>query len=119
MKYFSFFSIFLLLINIIYAENENNNNKKENNKSLEEDYYLVFVNNTHGEFKIYSESKHEKRAQSQIFIESLIDEINNLIVDNLGTYQYPEKLEEFEITSKLKKRTTSSQSNFFNSNSDY
>eukprot|EP00833_Pecoramyces_ruminatium_P010126 jgi/Orpsp1_1/1184158/evm.model.c7180000088249.1 len=114
MNYLYLLSILLLFINIIYAEN----GKKIRNK---EGYYLVFVNNTHGEFDIYSDSKYEKRDESQIFIESLIEEINELIVDNIDTYKHPEKLEDFESNSKLIKRNNggNGQPLFFTSNSDY
>ncbi|ORX85848.1 subtilisin-like protein [Anaeromyces robustus] len=99
MNYLYFLGIFLLFINIICA----GHNKKLNN----EGYYLVFVNNTYDDdFKIYSENK--KRDGSQLFIESLIDEIDNLIVDNINTYQYPEKLEILKTTSKLRKRNNGS-----------
>ncbi|ORX78375.1 subtilisin-like protein [Anaeromyces robustus] len=111
MKYLFITGIFLVLVNIVFAKN----NIKEKNG---EDYYLVFINNTYGEFKIYSESKYKKREESQIFIESLIDEINDLIVDNIDTYEDLDKLKDFENASKLKKRNNS-QPLFFISNSDY
>jgi len=84
-----------------------------------DNYYLVFVNNTYGEFKIYSNEKYGKREKSQIFVESLIEEINDLIVKDIDTYQYPEKLEKLEITSKLKRKKNGENSNFFISNSNY
>ncbi|ORX85093.1 subtilisin-like protein [Anaeromyces robustus] len=114
MIYLYFFSLlFLLLINNVYAAIKEKANK--------EDYYLVFVNNTYGEFSIYPKTKHDKRDDSQIFIESLIDEINELIIDNIDTYQHPERLDDLETTSKLRKRSNydNNQPLFFISNSDY
>ncbi|ORX78373.1 subtilisin-like protein [Anaeromyces robustus] len=111
MKYLYIFGIVLLFINHIYATNEETVKNKE-------DYYLLFVNNTYGEFKIYSNSKHQKRDKSQLFIDNILIEINNLIADNLDTYQHPEKLEEFEISTNLKKRSNG-QSHFSVSNPEY
>ncbi|ORX78363.1 subtilisin-like protein [Anaeromyces robustus] len=111
MKNFYLLNILLLLINIIFAEND----KKLNNK---EEHYLIFVNNVYGEFKLFSNTKHEKREESQVFMESLIEEINGLIIDNIDTYQHPEKLEEIETTSKLRKRNNV-QSDLLSLKSDY
>eukprot|EP00833_Pecoramyces_ruminatium_P003118 jgi/Orpsp1_1/1177150/evm.model.c7180000060376.3 len=68
-------------------------------------YYLIYVNNTFGEYKIFSDnSKNQKRQASQMFVDSLVDQINSLIINNKETYQNPEVLDEIEELSKLRKR---------------
>jgi len=111
MNYIYLFGWLLIIINIVCA-------KKDEIVKNKEDYYLIFVNNTYGEFRIFSKTKHQKREESQIFIDSVLGEINDLIVNNIDTYQHPEKLEEFEISTKLKKRNNS-HSHFIISNPEY
>jgi len=89
----------ILFINIIYAKNItaiiNNYPKVNPNKSKsKDDYYLIYVNNDYEELHIYSDLNINKRQESNIFIESLIDEIKVLISNNRNTYQHPEILDE-------------------------
>eukprot|EP00833_Pecoramyces_ruminatium_P000556 jgi/Orpsp1_1/1174588/evm.model.c7180000050668.3 len=120
MKYFInflyyFIEIVLIFIHTSYAQY---NNTLDNEISSGDQYYLIYVNNKYGELKLFSNPKHQKRQESQLFIESLIDEINNLIISNKDTYQNPEKLDEIEYASKLKKRSENQLSINF-SNSDF
>ncbi|ORY39789.1 hypothetical protein LY90DRAFT_41320 [Neocallimastix californiae] len=113
MKYIYIFGIIILLIKIIYAKNNNttifnvdkNINHNDNKNKNKEDYYLIYVNNIYEELQLYSDLDLKKRQEqeSHIFIESLIEEINDLIIDNKDTYQHPEVLNELEEKSKLKK----------------
>jgi len=99
----------ILFINIIYAKNItaiiNNYPKVNPNKSKsKDDYYLIYVNNDYEELHIYSDLNINKRQESNIFIESLIDEIKVLISNNRNTYQHPEILDEIEKKNQLKKK---------------
>jgi len=131
MKYIYIFGIIILLIKIIYTKNNNttifnvdkNINHNDNKSKNKEDYYLIYVNNIYEELQLYSDLDLKKRQEqeSQIFIESLIEEINDLIIDNKDTYQHPEVLNELEEKSKLKKRNNKDKLlfNFGNSNVVY
>jgi len=73
--------------------------------------YLIFVENVYGEISIFSKdkSRFNKREEASIFVESLVDKIHNIIIDNKDTYKDKEKLEEREKeNSKLRKRNESS-----------
>jgi len=113
-----FLGLILLFINVTIAKNDENsfNNKKV--ISNKDNYYLIFVNNTYGEYRIFKNSKKDKRQESQIFVETLLDEIDDLIINNKNTYQHPEKLNEIEETSKLLKRNEKNVNvyNYDNSN---
>jgi len=89
--------LFITLINAKSIESLSNADK-------EDKYYLIYVNNEHGEYKVFSDAKNQKRDASQVFVESLVDKINTLIIDNKDTYQNPEKLEEIEEAAHLRKR---------------
>ncbi|OUM60089.1 hypothetical protein PIROE2DRAFT_14213 [Piromyces sp. E2] len=68
-----------------------------------DDYYLIYVNNTYG---IAKENGHQKRQEPQQFVNSVMEEIQQLIINNENTYQHPEKLEILkESNAHLKKRT--------------
>eukprot|EP00833_Pecoramyces_ruminatium_P014343 jgi/Orpsp1_1/1188375/evm.model.d7180000064272.1 len=73
-------------------------------KVNDDKYYLCYVNNEHGEYKVFSDGNNQKREASAVFVDSIINEINTLIIDNKDTYQNPEKLEEIEENAKLQKR---------------
>ncbi|OUM57695.1 carbohydrate-binding module family 18 protein [Piromyces sp. E2] len=81
-------------------------NKNEPVKKPEggDKFYLIFVNNTIST-PISNKSKHQKRMTVEKFIDSLVNKIHNLIVDNVDTYEDAEKLEELDHESEeLKKR---------------
>eukprot|EP00833_Pecoramyces_ruminatium_P018004 jgi/Orpsp1_1/1192036/evm.model.d7180000090116.1 len=80
------FSVFILLINYVWA--------KKNVIQGKEDYYLVYVSNPNEEFKIYSDAKDNNKSQE--FIKSLVDKINSLILDNMNTYEKPKVLKDFK-----------------------
>eukprot|EP00833_Pecoramyces_ruminatium_P004061 jgi/Orpsp1_1/1178093/evm.model.c7180000064006.1 len=105
-----------LLINVIYAENDKSNNEKK--ISNEDKYYLIFIENKHGEYRIFKDknNKNKKRDESAIFVESLLDEFNTIILDNKDTYKHPEVLEEIEESSKLRKRSEVDEENEFEYN---
>jgi len=97
--------LILLFVNTLNARSINYNEKiKKGDK-----YYLIYINNEHGEYKVFSEGKNQKRQESQIYIESLVDRINNIIINNKDTYENPEKLEEIEQASQLRKRKRSEE----------
>eukprot|EP00833_Pecoramyces_ruminatium_P010944 jgi/Orpsp1_1/1184976/evm.model.c7180000091812.1 len=103
----SIFTIFV--INTTYAFNiqsslENKLPRKvidDSNTARNENYFMIFVNN--GSSK---DGKNNKREDVEQHINSVIDEITILIVDNIDTYENPYKLEEFEQNSNiLRKRS--------------
>ncbi|ORY57963.1 subtilisin-like protein [Neocallimastix californiae] len=73
-------------------------NKENSTKTKNENYYMIFVNNGSS-----NSGSHSKREEEQL-INSLIDEITTLIIDNKNTYKNPSKLEGFEKRSSLRKR---------------
>ncbi|ORX83213.1 subtilisin-like protein [Anaeromyces robustus] len=70
-----------------------------------DNYYIVFANYT---LVDASESTHNKRQEKEEkqkeFIYSLMNEINNLIVGNIDTYEDPNTVEEIINNEKLRKR---------------
>ncbi|OUM66066.1 hypothetical protein PIROE2DRAFT_6774 [Piromyces sp. E2] len=71
-------------------------------------YYLIYVNNTFGEIKIYDYSTNRKskrqESKSTEFVFSVVDDIHNLIIENKDTYKDQEKFKELEHNTQLKKR---------------
>jgi len=95
--------ITLLIVNFINASAVPSNADAEQ-KDTNDKYYLIYVNNSHGEYKLYSDGKNQKREEPQVFVDSLVDEINSLILKNKNTYKNPERLAEIEEGSLLSKR---------------
>ena len=85
-------------------------------KSDDDQHYLIYVNNFYGEVEIFSnpnsDSKLEKRNKAYIYVESLVDEIHSLIIENKDTYKNPEKIEEIENSNLSKRDDDGSSSNF-------
>ncbi|ORX83218.1 subtilisin-like protein [Anaeromyces robustus] len=125
----SFISIFLLSIiitlfsNAVHAINLNliKEHVKRSNideKELQEveeilnkdNYYLVFVNHTL--VATADEQGHNKRHEEnrEEFVDSLMDEIHNLIVGNVDTYKEPEVVEELINKENLQRRDGNSDS---------
>jgi len=93
--YFLEFSL-LLFINNIYGKNV---------KTEADQYYLIYVDNKYGEVDLYTNSTTiQKRQESYNYVDSLLDKIHSLIIDNKDTYQHPKKIDEMEENSKLRKR---------------
>jgi len=106
MKYYInnlYLLVIALFINAIVPIYSKTSSKNDENK---EQFYLIYVNNTLGEYKVHYDSKNKnvKREESQIYIESLVDKINTLIIDNKDTYEDREKLDEIEKISQLNKK---------------
>ncbi|ORX83217.1 subtilisin-like protein [Anaeromyces robustus] len=116
--------IITLFTNNIHAMNINvNKNNKIETESLKNDvqklkeiendpnadnFYLIFVNytlvdndNENNTEKIHNKRHEENREE---FINSLMDEIHDLITDNIDTYKHPEDVEEILDKEKLRKR---------------
>eukprot|EP00833_Pecoramyces_ruminatium_P014866 jgi/Orpsp1_1/1188898/evm.model.d7180000068026.1 len=110
--------LILLFINGIIAKNDEISFDDKKEKSNGDNYYLIFVNNTYGEYRIFKNSEKEKRQEAQLFVETLLDEIDSLIINNRDTYQHPEKLNDIEESSKLLKRNEKNVNvyNYDNSN---
>ncbi|OUM67167.1 hypothetical protein PIROE2DRAFT_5434 [Piromyces sp. E2] len=93
----------------VASENKNeNNDKKEskvslNNKNEEtkEQFYLIYVENKSSENK---KSKREESNATNKVVDSIIDQIHQLIIDNVDTYEKPEILEKMEKEDSLRKR---------------
>jgi len=101
--------IYILLIDISFTKSINtlSNSDRVIEKSKDEDqYYLIYVNNTYGEFNIFSKPKNMKRQELEAnkLVFSLVDEIHELIIENKDTFKHPEKVKEIENEAKLKKR---------------
>jgi len=101
------FGCILLFIQVIYAKNSKKLSKAKQSISNDDEYYLIFVKNQFSEYRVFTDAKttNQKREESSIFIESLLDELNTLIIDNKDTYKHPEVLEEMEEKSQLRKRS--------------
>jgi len=113
----TFLLITIILINITFSKSINvlsNDDKNLNQIDNEDQYYLIFVNNTFGEIKIYSDNKNMKRQESKAndFVLSLVEEIHDIIVDNKDTFQNPEIVEEKDNQSKIKKRNIGDNDSF-------
>eukprot|EP00833_Pecoramyces_ruminatium_P006942 jgi/Orpsp1_1/1180974/evm.model.c7180000075306.1 len=107
MKFYNLLSILniitIYVINTVYAFDiksslKNKLPKGNSNTAKNENYFMIFVNN--GSSK---DGNHNKREVEE-HINSLIDEITTLIIDNKDTYENLSKLEEFEQRSTLRKR---------------
>eukprot|EP00833_Pecoramyces_ruminatium_P016261 jgi/Orpsp1_1/1190293/evm.model.d7180000078056.1 len=118
----------LLFINGINATEDKNSVNKDNKISKSDKYYLIYVKNEHGEYRIFksddddnnnnsnnkNQQNRKKREESQEYVESLLDELNTLIINNKDTYQHPEKLDEIEEASKLRKRSNEDDDSIYN-----
>jgi len=105
-KYFLIALVIILLLNVTDVEsNKVLSNVDETEQKGKDQHYLIYVNNIYGEFEIFSKPKNNKRQETNNFVYSMLDKINNIIIDNKDTYMDPEKLEEIENNSILRKRT--------------
>jgi len=93
-----------LLISIIYAASVSYNDGDDK-------YYLIHLKNTKGEYRVYQKTKNQKRDDSQIFVESTVDQIIELINNNKKTYKDQNKLE-----SLAKSTNNNNQTEFFTYN---
>ncbi|OUM56125.1 hypothetical protein PIROE2DRAFT_19415 [Piromyces sp. E2] len=117
----------LLLINTSFARSINissNENTLATKKSGDDQKYLIFVNNTFGEFDIFSNSNNQKFVKRQEVISydfavSLMNKIDELINENKDTFKDQEKLEEIESQNKLRKRDNKDQLVEYYGNSSY
>lgn len=72
--------------------------KETDIKQNDEKFYMVFINKS-------NTNDHEKRQDNDEFVNSMVDEIHNLIIGNKDSYKDQEKFEEIEQqSSQLKKR---------------
>jgi len=84
--YFLFSIIITFVLNSIYALNINYDNDEKNG----DQYYLILVeNDVKGDIK----NGFEKRELKEQLLDSVVSEINNLIIGNMDTYNDPSKLE--------------------------
>jgi len=116
-----FFLISILLININFAKTSSNDDEAITKKS-EDQKYIIVVNNTYGEFSIFSNPNDKKNVKRQElksyeFAISLMDKIDEIIIENKDTYKDKEKLEEIENQNLLRKRDNEDEivSNYDNS----
>jgi len=103
MKQYFFLSIIITLFNLVYS-------KKcfvKRNPPKNDNYYLIFVNNT------YSDSQNvQKRQEPEQFVNSIVKEIHELIINNEDTFKNPDELKAIEQKSHpLKKRNDNFDSN--------
>eukprot|EP00833_Pecoramyces_ruminatium_P004692 jgi/Orpsp1_1/1178724/evm.model.c7180000066494.1 len=116
MKFYNLLSILsiitIFVINTVYAFDIKSSLKTKlpkkakvnSNTARNENYFMIFVNN--GSSK---DGSHNKREEVEQRINSVINEITSLIIDNIDTYENPAKLEEFEQKSTiLRKRSNES-----------
>jgi len=109
--------IFIFIyISICYSidSNSSNNNVLQIN---EDNYYLIFVNNSKTEYNNISNKLFIKRNKLT-YVENFMMELDKLISNNLNTYNEPEKLENFtELRNKFEKRNNNDFN--LNENSKY
>jgi len=94
---------FLLLISVLIINIVSGKKCSVDVSKIEEDhYYLVYVNNTHGEFRVFDDLNKRKRQESKAdeFVFSFIDDVHNLIINNKDTYKDQEKFEEIENSAQ-------------------
>jgi len=102
MKYSIILNIIFLLLSLVNAGYI----KKE------DDNYLIYVNNTYG---VVSDNIKQKRQESQQYITSVMEEIQNIIIENKDTYKNPEELKVFEKRqTNLRKRNNNSKVSYVN-----
>ena len=102
MKYSILLNSICILLNLVNASSI----KKE------DDNYLIYVNNTYG---VVSDNVHQKRQESQQYIASVMEEIQNIIIENKDTYKNPEELKVFEKRqTNLRKRNNNSKVSYVN-----
>ncbi|ORY52158.1 subtilisin-like protein [Neocallimastix californiae] len=94
----------ILFLNFVFINTKVVEEEQET-KNIDQ-YYLIYVNNIYGDIPITSSSKNKyrKRDESIVFVESLVEEIHNLVIDNKDTYKNQKKLKEIEGNAQLKKR---------------
>jgi len=88
------FTLSLLLASVIRAAAPSSDSGDDN-------YYLVYLKNTNGEYKVYQNSKNQKRDASQLFVENTVDKINDLILSNKKTYDNQNRLSQIESSPKM------------------
>ncbi|OUM64769.1 hypothetical protein PIROE2DRAFT_8383 [Piromyces sp. E2] len=126
-KILSFLLNSLLLINSTFAksiETSSNDGKVITKNRNNDQKYLIFVNNTFGEFDIFSNPNNQKFVKRQEldsydFAVSLMDEIDELINDNRDTFKDQEKLEEIDNKNKLRKRNNEDRPADYYENSSF
>ncbi|KAL6628869.1 peptidase S8/S53 domain-containing protein [Neocallimastix sp. 'constans'] len=129
---FNFYSILeiILFLNLCFSKNiyTRNNEILKNNNDIslyKENYYIVFINSTvssstsstsnnfinknskkkRNDFENENENENENIKKKEILINSLVDKIHNLIIDNKNTFKNITKFEEIENKNpKLNKR---------------
>jgi len=121
---FIFLITITLLINITLTESIktlSDNDKDIEKQSKKDKNYLIFVNNTYGDFDIFKHPKNIKRHEIETysFVNSLVDTIDELIIENKDTYKNPEKLEEIEKQDKWHKRNIEGEEIYTYDNSKF
>ncbi|OUM66068.1 hypothetical protein PIROE2DRAFT_6777 [Piromyces sp. E2] len=101
--------LLVTIINVAKGKTISSNVDGNTIKSKKDQYYLIFTNNTAGEISIFDTQKIKKRQEieAENFVFSLIDDIENVIIENKDTYKDQEKFEELEEETKLRKRDAS------------
>lgn len=95
-------SIFTLLINNVAAKNLLEKTGEVQDK---EGFYMVFIENNSSTASVEKRQENVDGETTEEYVDSVIDEIHNLIMGNKDIYKDQEKFEEIEIQdSKLKKR---------------
>jgi len=89
-KQYLFLSIIGILFSAVYS------------RSIvkQDDYCIIFINNTYA--LTSGNAKYQKRQEPEQFVSTLLEEINELIIENKDTYQNPEVLED---KNSLRKRS--------------
>jgi len=103
-KFINFTFIWSVLIALLISSidaKKTKFSKQSKKESLNDGYYAIFVNTT---LTTSSGNNHNKREIQEEFINSLVDEIHNLILDHVETYQNSDIIEEMINTEKLRKR---------------
>ncbi|OUM66698.1 carbohydrate-binding module family 18 protein [Piromyces sp. E2] len=98
-KFINFYFI-MSMVTLLFTSSNAKKFEKAKAEISDDKYYMVVINNDS------TDKTHGKRQETQEFVNSMVDEIHNLIVGNKDSYSDIEKFEEIEENdSMLKKRS--------------
>ncbi|OUM57030.1 hypothetical protein PIROE2DRAFT_21548 [Piromyces sp. E2] len=110
-KFMNLFTIMSIIFTLYSVSAKSSPSTKSDDEFLEfqkladpDNYYVIYLDNVNN--KNITEKSIEKRQENDEFVDSMINEIHNLIIGNKDTYEDIEKLEEIESEeSPLSKRS--------------
>jgi len=113
-KFINFYYIMSIMFTLYSVSAKSKSHSKKNDDNFKEfqkladpdNYYAIYINNVNNKKDL------EKRQENDEFIDSMVNEIHQLIIGNKDTYEDIEKLEEIESEHPLlNKRNNKEQDN--------